>query len=165
MRRYSISLCLILLLVSSVFGAVNQEPKDDVARLIAAAKFLEETPLDKRAKDVRRWATEWLIETDKVTVTLCGSLTASVNKPKEYKYSSEIFGQYVIGMAAFKLSNPDKDEATAQQAGYESALISYEAILKGQPKAKNTFLDELLVKRADGTLAQYISENNCKEKK
>jgi hypothetical protein len=63
------------------------------------------------------------------------------------------------------LSNPDKDEASAQLAGYESALKAYESILREQPKATNAFLDELLVKRADGTLAQYVAENNCKEKK
>jgi hypothetical protein len=71
----------------------------------------------------------------------------------------------MIGMAAYKLTNPGKDEASAQQAGYESALLAYEAILKEQPKAKNAFLDELLVKRGDGTLTQYVADNNCKEKK
>jgi hypothetical protein len=156
---------LILLLVSSAVGLVRQGPQDDAARLIDAAKFLEQSPLDKRAKDVRRWGMEWLIVTDKVTVSLCGTLTSAVNKKKEYKYSSEIFGQYAFGMAAFKLSNPDKDEASAQLAGYESALKAYESILREQPKATNAFLDELLVKRADGTLAQYVAENNCKEKK
>lgn len=165
MRSYCKSLFLILLLVSSAAGFVRQEPKDDAARLIAAAKFLEESPFDKRAKDVRRWAMEWLIATDKVTVNLCGSLSSGVNKGKEYKYSSEIFGQYAFGMGGFKLANPDKDEASVQLAGYESALRAYESILKEQPKAKNPFLDELLVKRADGTLSQYLAENNCKEKK
>lgn len=165
MKHYIRPLFLILLLVSSAFASVSQEPKNDVERLIFATRFLEQTPLDKRGKDVRTWATEWLIATDKVTVSLCGHLTMKVNKPKDYKYSIEIFGQYMMGMGAFKLANPGKDEPSAQQAGYESALLSYEAILKEQPKAQNIFLDEMLAKRADGTLAQYIAENNCKEKK
>ena len=149
----------------SVFAAVNQEPKDDVSRLIAAAKFLEQTPFDKKAKDVRRWALEWVIATDKVSVSLCGSLVSGVNKGKEYKYSGETTAQYAIGMAAFKLANPGKDEASAQLAGFESVLSAYEAMMKEQPKAKNTFLDELLAKRSDGTLAQYLADNNCKVKK
>ena len=165
MKTYYKSLLLILLLVSSAFAAVNQEPKDDVSKLIAAARFLEQTPFDKKAKDVRKWALEWVIATDKVSVSLCGSLVSGVNKGKEYKHSGETTAQYAIGMAAFKLANPGKDEASAQLAGFESVLSAYEAMMKEQPKAKNTFLDELLAKRADGTLAQYLADNNCKDKK
>ena len=66
---------------------------------------------------------------------------------EKYKYSSEMFGQYTIGMAAYKLSNPGKDEASAQLAGYESALLSYEAMVKEEPKAKDSSMDALLAKR------------------
>jgi hypothetical protein len=162
MKPFCKSLILILLLVSSAFGSVAQESHDDVSRLIAVAKFLEQTPFDKKAKDVRKWALTWVIATDKVSVNLCGSLVSGVNKGKEYKYSGEMTAQYAIGMAAFKLANPGKDEQSAQLAGYESVLSVYDAMMKEQPKAKNAFLDELLAKRADGTLAQYLAENNCK---
>ena len=70
-------------------------------------------------------------------------------------------------MAAFKLSNPEKakDEDAAQLAGIESTLTSYEAMIKEQPKARNAFLDDLVTKRADGSLTKYVAENNCKDKK
>jgi hypothetical protein len=104
----------------------------------------------------------WLIVTDKVSVKAC-SLLLSVDK--KYKYSSELFGQYTFGMGAYKLANPDKaqDEDAAQQAGVESALTAYEAIVAEQPKAKNAFMDDLLAKRGDGSLAAYVKGNNCKE--
>ena len=165
MKPHFKSFFLILLLVSSAFGSVTQERKDDVATLIASAKFLEQTPFDKKAKEVRRWALEWVIATDKVSVSLCGTLGSGVNKGKEYKYSAEMTAQYAIGMAAFKLANPGKDEPSAQLAGFESVLSAYEAMVKEQPKAKNAFLDDLLAKRSDGTLAQYLADNNCKDKK
>lgn len=70
-----------------------------------------------------------------------------------------------IGMAAFKLANPDrvKDEDAAQLAGVESSMSSYEAMVKEQPKVRNAFMDDLLAKRVDGSLAKYVAENNCKK--
>ena len=51
-----------------------------------------------------------------------------------------------------------------QLAGIESTLKSYEAMIKEQPKARNSFLDGLVAKRNDGSLAKYAAENNCKDK-
>jgi hypothetical protein len=44
-------------------------------------------------------------------------------------------------------------------------MLSYEAIVKEKPKATDVFMDSLLAKRADGSLANYVLENNCKDKK
>lgn len=164
MKLHCKSLLLVLVLASCALGFDGRDSqKDEVATLIASAKFLEESPLEKGAKDVRRKAVEWIIATDKVSVIICPVITKGLEE--KYKYQSEIFGQYTIGMAAFKLSNSgNKDENSAQVAGYESALRSYEAILKQQPKAKHPFLDDLLVKRSDGTLAQFAADS-CKAQK
>jgi hypothetical protein len=167
-RPYAIVSCvvLMLLLTGPTFGFPGQsEEKDAPERLIKAARLLEQKPLDKDAKKVRSWAVQWLIVTDKVSVKACSLLLSGTDK--DYKYGSELFSQYTIGMAAFKLANPDKakDEDAAQQAGIESALISYEAIVAEQPKAKNALMDELLAKRSQGALGVYVKENNCKDKK
>lgn len=165
MRRFFI-LCSLIVLVLFSAGKVSAQvdEKDAPATLIKAAKFLEEKPLDKEAKNIRSWAISWVIQTDKVGVTVCSLLVSGIEK--KYKYSGEIFGQYTIGMAAFKLANPDKtkDEDAAQMAGIESALTSYEALVKEQPKAKNAFLDGLVAKRGDGSLAKHVADNNCKSK-
>ena len=70
-------------------------------------------------------------------------------------------------MAAFKLSNPEKakDEDAAQFSGIVSALTAYSAMVKEQPKARTAFLDDLVVKSADGSLPNYVVQNNCKDKK
>lgn len=162
MRTHCKHLLLVLLLACNLSFAGQEPKKDDVTKLITAAKFLEQNPLDKRAKGVRQWAVTWIIATDKVSVVICATLAARAGD--KYKYSTELFGQYTIGMAAFKLANPGKDEASAQLAGYESTLISYEAILQADPKAKNSFMDELLTMRSEGTLAQFAADS-CKDKK
>ena len=165
-RGYASTGCLVLLFLLTSFGfasTVQTDEKNAPQTLIKAATFLEQKPLDKDARKIRRWAIEWVIVTDKVSVNAC-SLMLGVEK--KYKYSSELFGQYTIGMAAYKLSNPDKapDEDLAQQAGIESAVTSYEAIVAAEPKARNAFMDDLLAKRSQGTLAAYVKENNCKGK-
>ena len=154
---------VILLVLFSAVSANSQE-KDEPATLIKAAKFLEEKPFDKDAKNVRSWAIMWVTQTDKVNVTICSLLLSGLND--KYKYNPEILAQYTIGMAAFKLSNPDrtKDEDAAQLAGVESALTSYQAMVKEQPKAKNAFLDDLLAKRGGSSWTNYVAEHNCKGK-
>lgn len=157
---------LILFLASAGLTRTGQKSgKNEPEILIKAARTLEAQPLAKDAKDIRRWAIEWIIATDKVSVKACSLIISGTEK--KYKYGSEIFGQYTIGMAAFKLENPDKaaDEDAAQVAGIESALVSYEAIIKEQPKATSAFLDSLIVKRSQGELAKFAKENNCKDHK
>src|SRR5262252_2900507 len=110
---------IVALLVTGLFTAPAQV-KDEPGTLIKAAKFLEEKPFDKDAKNIRSWAITWVAQTDKVSVTVCSLLLSGL--PDKYKYNPELLGQYTIGMAAFKLSNPDraKDEDAAQLAGIES---------------------------------------------
>jgi hypothetical protein len=168
MKRLSaITSCLLLLFLLASFGFIGKAQTDQIngpETLIKASRFLEQKPLDKDAKKLRSMAIGWLIVTDKVSVQAC-SLLLGVDK--KYKYSSELFGQYTIAMGAFKLSNPEKvqDEEAVQQAGVDSALASYEAIVAEQPKAKNAFMDDLLAKRSQGSLAAFVKENNCKDKK
>lgn len=165
-RKIIAGLILILLVATAALPRNGQnDEKNTPETLIKAARFLEEKPLDKKAKDVRSWAVSWIIATDKVTVNVCSLIISGVDK--KYKYSTEVFGQYTIGMAAFKLANPEKasDEDAAQLAGVESALISYESIVKEQPKARHAFLDDLVAKRGQGELAKFVKENNCKSQK
>ena len=163
-KLFTLSSLIVLVIFSSATASAQIDEKDAPATLVKATKFLEEKPLDKEAKNIRSWALTWVIKTDKVSVTVCSLLVSGIDK--KYKYSGEIFGQYTLGMAAFKLANPEKakDEDAAQLAGIESALTSYEAMVKEQPKAKNTFLDDLVAKRGDGSLSKHVADNNCKSK-
>src|SRR5260370_15738702 len=162
--RVIVSGSSLLVLVTALCASGQKDEKNETEMLIKAAKFLEEKPFDKDAKNIRAWPINWVINTDKVNVKVCSLIVSGIDK--KYKYSGEILGQYTIGMAAFKLADPEnaKDENAAQLAGIESTLKSYEAMIKEQPKARNSFLDGLVARRTDGSLAKYAAEHTCKDK-
>ncbi|MEP6925481.1 MAG: hypothetical protein ABI954_13520 [Pyrinomonadaceae bacterium] len=144
----------------------NKNKTDDKETLIKAARLLEEKPFDKDAKKIREWAMFYIIQTKDVSVTICTNAITSATDKKN-KNGSELFGQYTIGMAAFKLENPDKasDEIAAQLAGAESMLKAYEAMVKEKPKAQFADLDALVEKRNKNELAAFVAANGCKEDK
>lgn len=157
------SFVLVITLGVALAGGAQQ--LDEVETLIKASQFLETQPLDKKAKDIRSKALLWIIQTDKVSVTACSLLVSGLEE--KYKYSGDLVTQYTIGMAAYKLANPEKagEEDAVQLAGVESAMRSYEAMLKTQPKAQHKFMDDLVAKRSNNTLAEFVKANNCKDKK
>jgi len=138
----------------------------DKATFIKAVKALEQDPFIKDAKKYREVLTFYLIETKDVSVVVCTSDATKALYDKKYKFSNELFGQNMFGMAVFKLENPDKatDEKAAQLAGVESMLRTYEAMVKQNPKAQFAAADALLAKRADGTLAKFVADNDCSKK-
>lgn len=126
---------------------------------------MEVKPFDKEAKDARAWAVRYVIETDEVSVLLCGGEAMKPLLDKKNKFSSELIAQYTIAMAAFKLENPNnKNENDAQLAGVESALRAYEQMVKEKPKNRFPAMDDLLAKRDSGELKRMIENENCGSK-
>lgn len=162
-------LCLLVLFLvtglTAQFGFAQDAGKtDDKEMLIKAARFLEEKPFDKEAKNIRSWAIKWSSDTKDVTVIICSG-TAMPLLDKKNKFGSELLGQHLIAMTAFKLQNPtNNDENAAQLAGLESVLRAYEVMVKENSKAKANVLDSLLAKRNSGELAKFVSDADCGKK-
>ena len=103
MKKITIFLLLIFCVALTAQKSFAQETEKE--KFVRAAKFLEENPLDKNAKDVRTWAFVWAAETKDVTVIICGG-TADSFLDKKLKFGSEMLHQYTIAMTAYKLQNP-----------------------------------------------------------
>ncbi|MEP6847396.1 MAG: hypothetical protein ABI999_00975 [Acidobacteriota bacterium] len=157
------SLCLSILVVVCGIGSSIAHAQTDGEKFIKASSFLEKKPLDKTAKDLRAWAITYLANTAEVRFAICSSDLTKPLMDKTGKYSSEIFAQYTIGMAAFKLANPEKkaDENAAQLAGFLSALAVYKVFVKLDPKAKDPGMNDLLSKREKGNLPELINTIGC----
>lgn len=160
----SLLLLAICLLTQSVLAQNNDKEKNKEL-LIKATQILEVDPFVDKAKDFRSWAMSYIIQTDDVSVLICtNGITPLIEK--KYKYANEMLAQYTMGMAAFKLSNPNnKDDNAAQVAGIESALKSYESILKTKPKTKYASIDDLISKRDKGELKLLVESAKCGEGK
>ena len=131
--------------------------------LVQIAQMLEEQPFNEKAKDFRAWAITYVIQTDAVSVVVCAGKIVEPLLDKKNKYGSELTGQYTIGMAAFKLKNPDKadDENAAQLAGLESAIKAYQAMVKEKPKAQFVGMDDFAAKLQSGELKKMVDEADC----
>jgi hypothetical protein len=163
-----LTIVFALLCVGLFTQAVSAQNKSGIDKqtFIKAVKILEQDPFIKDGKKYREALTFYLIETKDVTVTLC---TDSLTEPlfdKKYKFSNELFGQNMFGMAVFKLENPDKanDEAAARLAGVESMLRTYEVMVKQNAKAKLPAADELIALRDKGELKAKVDAANCGKK-
>lgn len=140
----------------------QQFGRDD---LIKAARFLEERPFDKNADLIRALAVRYVTETEDVNVKVCGGKATEPLLDKKNKNSSALIAQYTIGMAAFKLQNPQNtNEADAQTAGIESAVKAYEAMIAEKPKTRHPGMDDLVAKRNSGDLRAFVSANGCGDK-
>lgn len=133
--------------------------------LIKAARFLEERPFDKNADLIRALAVRYVTETEDVNVKVCGGKATEPLLDKKNKNSSALIAQYTIGMAAFKLQNPQNtNEADAQTAGIESAVKAYEAMIAEKPKTRHPAMDDLVAKRNSGDLRAFVAANGCGDK-
>ena len=165
MKSLIIFTLLFIGLLTQTATAQNDKTIDK-ATFIKAVKILEQDPFIKDAKKYREALTFYLIETKDVSVVVCTNDATKTLFDKKYKFSNELFGQNMFGMAVFKLENPDKKdgEKAAQLAGVESMLRAYEAMIKQNPKAQFAAADALTAKRGDGTLAKYVADNDCSKK-
>lgn len=157
---------VIVCIFAFIFGVTMVDAQSfGRSELIKASSMLESDPLGDNAKAIRGLAVRYVIETSDVSVVVCGGEIMAPLLDKKNKNSTELIGQYTIGMAAFKLQNPEnKDENAAQQAGIESALKAYESILQKKPKTKHAGMDDLVAKRNSGELAELVAKANCGKK-
>jgi hypothetical protein len=173
MRINKLILTILLTIAFALSAQVNfaQEKRkpstpEERARAVMLIRMLESEPLNKDAKDARRWLLQWLSEVPDITVTITPDFLRPIFG-KEKNYAGEIFFQMTLSSAAFIIENPDKanDEQAVNVAGLEGSLKAYESILKVKPKAKWEFLDGLIEKRNKGELDEYVAEILKNEKK
>jgi len=150
---------LLLALVAAHSQTRPPSTPEERARAVEIAHSLESDPLGAQAKEQRSWVIRWLIEVPDIHVKLCGGLLGPVFGSSK-NYGNELFGQLLSSSAAFLIANPDKaaDDLAVYSAGLEGTLRAYESILKVKPKAKWPFLDDLIARRDNGGLAEYVRQ-------
>jgi hypothetical protein len=139
--------------------AEKHSTPEDRQRLVAIAHKLEAAPRDPTLGPDREWAVKWIFSSPDVHVHLCTALLSDLRRPR-YKYKSELGSQLLIAIAAFLIEHPEKstDNVAKSVAGMESVLKAYTAILKTDPQATASSLDEYLQEQKTGKLADAVRE-------
>lgn len=162
MKFFALTLTIFMFLFAADTAFGQTKAEKDRASFISNAKLLERDPFNENAPAAREWGFKWLVETDQVSVTICKGILDLV-PDKKNKFKSELMMQLNFGLAVFNLENPDKknDEAAATLAGLESMLRTYEKMLSENPKAKNTDLDALVIKKNANELKPIADAAAC----
>ncbi len=161
MKRSRIYIAISLILICSVHS-FGQNEKELV---IKTAHALQTNPAAKETIKMREKALLWVIKTDEVNLIACGGVF-SLFSDKKNKNGSDMTAAYLIGMAAFKLENPSmaSDENASQLAGIETALKTYELLIKDKPKTRSEKIDSLVGKRDKDELAAFVNATDCGKK-
>ena len=164
-----IGLFLICLLQVHCTLGRGLSTSEERVKAINIARSLERDPLAKDAAANRQRLLNWIIEVPDIRFKFCvGLLSPGVGN--QYRYSAEVNQQIIFSAAAFKLEHPDhlRNDTGAYIAGVEGALQVYEILMKSVPDAKLAFLDDLVVKRDRGELADHVvklAKEKCKRPK
>jgi len=166
--------CFFLLVVAAlgILGvrarAQDRGPStpEERARAVQVSRALRADPTASSVLQDRQWMMVWLIQVPDISVKMCPSLYGDLGDSK-----SESAGALVATMmaseAAFVIENPKKakDDKSVYYAGLDGLLDGYQAIQKKNPDYKLPQLEELLKKRTDGKLEEYVREAAKKCKK
>jgi hypothetical protein len=161
MKKLFILSTLLLMGLTAQSASAQQSNKDLVVR---AAKAMETAPGTPETAQLASPALKYLIETDEVSLIVCGGVVSPILEKKN-KNGSEMVGAYTIGMGAYKIQNPTStDEDAAQLAGLELALKVYQSLVTAKPKTKFDPVEQLAAKSASAELATYVRAATCGKK-
>ncbi len=153
-------LLLLGVISLSALSAFSQSGQDAVK---LAAADIEAGISTKESISNRQAALKWTIETEDITLVACGP-TFGPFVEKKNKNGGALTEAYMIGMADYRIKNPDAEENAVQQAGVELALKVYDRLIKEKPKTKFKAVDELVAKRDNGVLGTFIASADCGKK-
>lgn len=167
MTRTARAAALALVLVPALALAAPKRGPSTPAerrRAVEITRKLERDPLYPGADRDRKWLFEWIVAIPDVDVQSCsGPLNVLVEEPR--KHGRALYAQSVFGMAAFVIENPKQkaDWVAVQQAGLESTLKAYEALVARDPAARRPELDELAREWKQGKLGDVVrSDVKCR---
>jgi hypothetical protein len=138
---------------------------EERAHAVQTAKVLQSDPLAPNVQQDREWLLKWLIEVPDISVKMCTTFLGDLGDSKSGNPGA-IIATMLASEAAFVIEHPDKakDVDAAYLAGVDGALHSYEAIHSKDASYRLPHLDDLIQKRDQGKLSDYVhaTAKKCK---
>ncbi len=168
MRSYLIVFVVAAVAVfSTQAGAQRRGPStpEERARAVQTAKSLQSDPLAPNVQEDREWLVKWLIEVPDISVKICTTFFGDLGDSKN-GYPGAIIATMLASETAFVIEHPEKakDVEAVYFAGVDGALHGYEAIHLKDASYRLPHLDDLIQKRDQGKLSDYIhaTAKKCK---
>lgn len=169
MRRpvWILLLCATVAAFSMLTRAQQRGPStaEERARAVQTAKSLQSDPLAPNVQEDREWLLKWLIDVPDISVKMCTTFLGDLGDPKSDNPGA-IIATLVASEAAFVIEHPEKAKEVdaVYFAGVDGALHSYEAIHSKDGSYRSSHLDDLVRKRNQGKLWDYVraTAKKCK---
>jgi len=169
MRRHVqiVFLFAAVAIISTVAGAQQRGPStpEERARAVQTAKALQSDPVAPNLQEDREWLLKWLIEVPDISVKMCSTFLGDLGDAKSGNPGA-ILATLLASEAAFVIEHPEKakDVDAVYLAGVDGALHSYEAIHSKDASYRVPHLDDLIQKREQGKLSDYVraTAKKCK---
>jgi hypothetical protein len=148
-------------------GARQRGPStsEERARAVQTAQSLQADPLAPNLQGDREWLVKWLIEIPDISVKMCTTFLGDLGDSKS-GYPGAVIATMLASEAAFVIEHPEKakDVEAIYLAGVDGALHGYEAIHKKDISYRLPHLDDLIQKRDQGKLTDYVhaTTKKCK---
>ncbi|MBP1629262.1 MAG: hypothetical protein H6Q15_155 [Bacteroidetes bacterium] len=130
----------------------QSEKYDDL--ILPAIEWIMMTPpniQERKQLETKKFLLEWSAQTEKVSVSI------GTNVAKLYEKNEDLILIYVLGCVKYVLeTNDNLDKEKINLSGFELAIDYYTKNKKLLKKDKN--LEDLIKKRDNGTLKEYIKE-------
>ena len=148
-------------------GAEQRGPStpEERARAVQTAKSLQGDPLAPNLQGDREWLVKWLIEIPDISVKMCTTFLGDLGDSKS-AYPGALIATMLVSEAAFVIEHPEKakDLEAIYLAGIDGVLHGYEVIHKKDVSYRLPHLDDLIQKRDQGKLTDYVhvAAKKCK---
>jgi len=148
-------------------GAQQRGPStpEERARAVQTAKSLQADPLAPNLQGDREWLVKWLIEIPDISVKMCTTFLGDLGDSKS-GYPGAVIATMLASEAAFVIEHPEKakDVEAIYLAGVDGALHAYEVIHNKEMSYRLPHLDDLIQKRDQGKLSDYVhaTAKKCK---
>ena len=162
-RMVLTTMLLLLFLQASPALAKRASTPEDRSKAVRLARELEQDPAADDALEKRKWLIKWYEKVPDITVTICNLLGPMPGD--DHPFFPFVLAQSMFSQGAFIIEHPDQadDKVAVQTAGMIGSLKVYDIFVKAVPDGRLPFLDELLKRREEGTLATYMAEAVAKE--
>jgi hypothetical protein len=158
-RLMALGFCAVMLLAGVAVGQQGTLSVKDRKKLVDLATKLENEPLSKKAPKDRKKVLTLIRRAPDLTIPPCRDLLDELLLSKELG-AQELRVQMAISGAMFLVQHPEAagDRAAVYVAGVEGALRTYENMRHTNPLVQIESMDELLARREQGTLGEYVRQ-------